>query len=246
MPTRKEGEEVNEEDIQNHLVDVLRQVTPYVMTEARGRLFDVACYIPEVLDPEHEAFTSPEITHKKCPNFKHNSKFGYGTPVNGKDKHIHLFTIKDVCRNKDFFWHTWEPGDPTPGRFSSEYKEKGEAYWKKKRAEWRRIRKPVFKNTNGVIIHTKEEMEEAIMCDVAAGGRCEKFDRILDHGFLLDRNKPLGNGLILFEIKSNHDDMTRLRDQLQNYALFADRVYLIVGSRKKVPLGACVDRGLQV
>lgn len=45
----------------------------------------------------------------------------------------------------------------------------------------------------------------------------------------------LEQGLHTFEFKSGHDDVDRFLEQLPRYALFADYVRLVPGSRQKVP-----------
>jgi hypothetical protein len=87
-----------------------------------------------------------------------------------------------------------------------------------------------------MLIGDKKIVRHVIACDADANGKtCEYLEERLgwEKGFLAGYG--LKQGLHLFEFKSDHDNVNRFLEQLPHYALFADYVWLVLGSKQKVP-----------
>jgi hypothetical protein len=87
-----------------------------------------------------------------------------------------------------------------------------------------------------MLISDKKIVQRVIACDVDEEGKgCEKLNERLqwDQGFLAGNG--LKQGLHLLEFKSDHDNVNRFLEQLPHYSLFADFIWLIIGSEQKVP-----------
>lgn len=85
-----------------------------------------------------------------------------------------------------------------------------------------------------MLIGSKEVVRHVIACNADTGG-CEYLEERLkwETGFLAGYG--LKQGLHLFEFKSDHDNVNRFLEQLPHYAMFADYVWLVIGSEQKVP-----------
>jgi hypothetical protein len=83
-----------------------------------------------------------------------------------------------------------------------------------------------------MLIGSREVVRHIIACDT---GGCEYLEERLrwETGFLAGYG--LKQGLHLFEFKSDHDNVNRFLEQLPHYAMFADYVWLVIGSEQKVP-----------
>jgi hypothetical protein len=83
-----------------------------------------------------------------------------------------------------------------------------------------------------MLIGDRKVIRHVIACE---GHGCEYLDERLgwEKGFLAGYG--LKQGLHLFEFKSDHDNVNRFLEQLPHYALFADYVWLVLGSKQKAP-----------
>jgi hypothetical protein len=87
-----------------------------------------------------------------------------------------------------------------------------------------------------MLIGSKNVVRHVIACDAGEDGKgCEYLDERLkwENGFLAGYG--LKQGLHLFEFKSDHDNVNRFLEQLPHYAMFADYVWLVLGSEQKIP-----------
>jgi len=84
------------------------------------------------------------------------------------------------------------------------------------------------------LICDKKVVRHVIACD-ADGHGCEYLRERLgwEKGFLAGYG--LKQGLHLFEFKSDHDNVNRFLEQLPHYSMFADYVWLVLGSEQKLP-----------
>ncbi|MCD1294993.1 hypothetical protein CUJ83_08280 [Methanocella sp. CWC-04] len=86
------------------------------------------------------------------------------------------------------------------------------------------------------LINDKKQTYSHMACGVNEDGEgCEYLDHRLgwEQGFLAGYG--LKQGLHLFEFKSDHDNVNRFMEQLPHYSLFADYIWLVVGSEQKIP-----------
>ncbi len=85
-----------------------------------------------------------------------------------------------------------------------------------------------------MLIGDKKIVRHVIACD-AGEHACDYLQGRLgwEKGFLAGYG--LKQGLHLFEFKSDHDDVHRFLEQLPHYSLFADYVWLVLGSKQKAP-----------
>lgn len=86
------------------------------------------------------------------------------------------------------------------------------------------------------LISNKKLMRQYMACDLEETGKnCEYLDNKLvwEKGFLA--GNKLKQGLHLFEFKSDHDNINRFLEQLPHYSIFADYIWLVLGSAQKVP-----------
>ena len=87
-----------------------------------------------------------------------------------------------------------------------------------------------------MMLADRKLMRANIACDIDDEGRgCEYLDNRLgwDSGFF--GGNGLKKGLHLFEFKSDHDNVNRFLEQLPHYSMFADYVWLVLGSEQKSP-----------
>jgi hypothetical protein len=85
-----------------------------------------------------------------------------------------------------------------------------------------------------MLIGDKKIVRHVIACDADEHG-CEYLRERLkwEKGFLAGYG--LKQGLHLFEFKSDHDNVNRFLEQLPHYSMFADYVWLVLGSEQKAP-----------
>ncbi len=83
-----------------------------------------------------------------------------------------------------------------------------------------------------MLIGSKDVVRHVIAC---RDEECAYLEERLkwESGFLAGYG--LKQGLHLFEFKSDHDNVNRFLEQLPHYAMFADYVWLVLGSEQKVP-----------
>lgn len=83
-----------------------------------------------------------------------------------------------------------------------------------------------------MLIGDKNIVRHVIACDEHG---CECLEERLkwEKGFLAGYG--LKQGLHLFEFKSDHDNVNRFLEQLPHYSMFADYVWLVLGSEQKAP-----------
>ncbi len=87
-----------------------------------------------------------------------------------------------------------------------------------------------------MLIGDKKVVKHIINCDVDEDGKgCECLQERLqwDKGFLAGYG--LKQGLHLLEFKSDHDNVNRFLEQLPHYSIFADYIWLVIGSTQKIP-----------
>lgn len=87
-----------------------------------------------------------------------------------------------------------------------------------------------------MLLGDRKVVQHIIACDVDENGQgCEHLRERLhwDKGFLAGYG--LKQGLHLFEFKSDHDNVNRFLEQLPHYSLFADYIWLVIGSEQKTP-----------
>jgi hypothetical protein len=83
-----------------------------------------------------------------------------------------------------------------------------------------------------MLIGDRKVVRHVIACDEHD---CEYLERRLKWEKGLLAGYGLKQGLHLFEFKSDHDNVNRFLEQLPHYSLFADYVWLVLGSRQKAP-----------
>ena len=83
-----------------------------------------------------------------------------------------------------------------------------------------------------MLIGSKDVVRHVISCEHEG---CEYLEERLkwEQGFLAGYG--LKQGLHLFEFKSDHDNVNRFLEQLPHYAMFADYIWLVLGSEQKIP-----------
>lgn len=87
-----------------------------------------------------------------------------------------------------------------------------------------------------MLIGSKDVVRRIIACQADDNGKCCEYleERMnWESGFLAGYG--LKQGLHLFEFKSDHDNVNRFLEQLPHYAMFADYIWLVLGSEQKVP-----------
>lgn len=85
-----------------------------------------------------------------------------------------------------------------------------------------------------VLMADRRTIKRYIACD--AGERsCEYLEKRIDTEQCFATGLRLKEGLHLIEFKSDHDDVNRFLEQLPHYAMLADYIWLVLGSKQKEP-----------
>lgn len=80
----------------------------------------------------------------------------------------------------------------------------------------------------------RKTIKKYIACD-AAERRCDYLVKRISTEQCFASGLRLKEGLHLIEFKSDHDDVNRFLEQLPHYAMLADYIWLVLGSRQKEP-----------
>jgi hypothetical protein len=84
------------------------------------------------------------------------------------------------------------------------------------------------------LLADRKTIKKHIACD-AAECRCEYLVKRISTEQCFASGLRLKEGLHLIEFKSDHDDVNRFLEQLPHYAMLADYIWLVLGSRQKEP-----------
>ncbi|WP_424356792.1 hypothetical protein [Methanocella sp. MCL-LM] len=80
----------------------------------------------------------------------------------------------------------------------------------------------------------RKTIKKYISCD-AAEHRCDYLVKRISAEQSFSTGLRLSAGLHLIEFKSDHDDVNRFLEQLPHYAMLADYIWLVLGSKQKEP-----------
>jgi len=185
--------------LQLRLKEIFLKETPYVLEEARYRMFDLAVYVPE-----ETAFE--------------------GLVENGQVSAVRAcnrYLLDGTCGDrKKQFLANFEPIYDEQCLLSG----------------FRDISTDVIISERdlNILLSDRKTIKKHIACD-AAERYCDHLAKRINAEQCLTRGLRLKEGLHLVEFKSDHDDVNRFLEQLPHYAMLADYIWLVLGSRQKQP-----------